>query len=83
MEQINIQVPNDAAQSDLEWLVREKKLEAWAIFEVIDGGKLTEFLVYDPFNSSLPFRRASDEERLLSILHEVWAKKKFWWQKAA
>lgn len=83
MEQLNIQVPSDVAQSDLEWLVHEKKLEAWAIFEVIEGDKLTEFLIYDPYNSSLPFRRANDEGRLLSILHEVWAKKERWWKRAA
>lgn len=79
MEQQHIQVAADTAQGQLETLVRERQLQAGAVFKVINGGKWDdEFIVFDPFNSSLPFRRVDGGDRLASILYEVRTKKERW-----
>jgi hypothetical protein len=39
MEQQHIQVAADTAQGQLETLVRERQLQAGAVFKVINGGK--------------------------------------------
>lgn len=77
MDQPNIEVTADVAQGQLETLVREKQLQAGAVFKVINGGKGDEFIVYDPYNSSLRFRR-TESDRVASILHEVLTKKERW-----
>ncbi|MBP7822827.1 hypothetical protein KA050_00580 [Candidatus Gracilibacteria bacterium] len=82
MEQSQIEVAADVAQGQLETLVREKQLQAGAVFKVINGGGGDNFIVYDPFNSSLPFRR-TEGDRLIGILHEVGTKKARWGHKAA